>query len=258
MSKKIKVCSFNVRTECDASPNSFTERAPLIKEIIVKENPDLIGFQEVSNGIYRWMKENLTDGYIVVGTGREKDYRGERTCIAYRKYMFEAIEVRSFMLSNTPTVFGSRFENLDQSACPRVCTAVNLVIPEESKPFWFYNTHLDHIGAKARLAGAKQILDDLNSRKGEFILTGDMNAEPETEEMKAIREYDKTKVTDVTACMKKTFHNYGKPSDYVKIDYIYTNAKSNPEESYLVEGIPNENGTYPSDHSPVFGYIEIE
>ena len=58
--------------------------------------------------------------------------------------------------------------------------------------FRVINTHLDHECAEARKLGLEQILAHLRAEKAfadvPVILSGDFNAEPDSEEMKPLRE----------------------------------------------------------------------
>ena len=74
----MKFVTFNIR--CDFGQdgaNNFIYRRPLILEKIRQEKPDIIGFQEVLPHVAAWLKENLTE-YYIVGCGREKDLTGEK------------------------------------------------------------------------------------------------------------------------------------------------------------------------------------
>ncbi len=252
----LKACSFNVRCECDKTPNSFPERAPLMLDLIAQENPDVIGFQEVSNGIQDYFRQHLTDTYLLAGCGRNADLRGEAMLVAYKKDVFECEEVRNFWLSATPDVPGSNFGG-DQSSCPRMATAVRLKHHDSAQDFWFVNTHLDHKGEQARLFGAMELLQFISSLKKPYVLTGDMNAFPDAPEIKLLTDFGSGD-TDATTLLDGTFHNYGRLERPVKIDYVFTDLPHDKRQSYMVPAAPNENGTYPSDHCPIFAYVTLQ
>lgn len=105
----MKLVTFNIR--CDFGQdgaNNFIYRRPLILEKIQQEKPDIIGFQEVLPHVAAWLKENLTE-YYIVGCGREKDLTGEAMIIAYRKERFQIVSLETFWLSPTPYAPGSRY-----------------------------------------------------------------------------------------------------------------------------------------------------
>jgi endonuclease/exonuclease/phosphatase family metal-dependent hydrolase len=255
MAVKLKVCTFNLRVAVEGDgDNYFFNRTHRVLETIRTEKPDLIGFQEARDSQREWLRANLPD-YTILGCGREKNYMGESVLAAFRTDAFSAIDFKQFWLSPTPSVAGSRF-GADQSSCPRSTVAVTLKHRESDELLRFYNTHLDHKGAIARLLGATQLMQDIAAWGGKFVLTGDFNALPDAEEIKTITACPTLPIVDVTAELGGTFHSYGRLADPIKIDYIFTNADCDPAESYVVEDHPAD-GIYISDHNPVCGFITL-
>ena len=253
---KLKVMTFNLRMDTDADGiNYFPNREPRVLEVIRTEKPDLIGFQEATDYIRGFLKTNLSDDYTVIGCGREKNYRGEACCIAFRKNCFELISFDTHFLSTAPNAPGSIYAGSDQSKCPRLYVHAELSHEEMEQPIHFFNTHLDHRGAQARVLGMAQILQHLSSVKGYSILTGDMNAHPDTECIGLTSALKAKTLQDATVGIERTFHNFGRADDrIVKIDYIFTDGE--PKEAYAVEDVPVE-GVYVSDHYPICAYLEF-
>ena len=250
---KLKVMTFNLRcrTESDGV-NIFDNRAPRVLETVKKEAPDLIGFQEATDFQRDFLRRELSDSYIVLGCGRKSNYRGEAPCLAYRRDKFELVKYDTFWLSDTPHIAGSRYESLDQSVCPR-CSAYALLSPDGYDGcIAFFNTHLDHKGEQARIAGMKQTAEEIKAIGCKFVLTGDMNDFPDSKCIAVAKEIEGT--VDAAESVTHTFHNFGKIKDNYKIDYIFTNAQV--LGAYAVEDIPVE-GVYISDHYPVCAYIEL-
>lgn len=251
----LKVFTFNVRIAVDKGPIDFSLRKHRIAEIINNEKPDIVGFQEAS-GSMRSELDALLDGYCIVGCGRGKDYRGEAAAVAFRKDKFELIKLDNFWLSATPQIPGSRYGE-DQSSCPRITTALLLVDKEGGKPFWFINTHLDHVGSTARLLGTIQLMQYVSEKSERCILTGDFNAGPTSKEIRYVTSNEDIGFIDCTAEIEGTFHDYGKLEKPAKIDYIFTNLSCDVSKTVT---IPDEapNGTYYSDHLAVCAFIEAE
>lgn len=255
MAVKLKVFTFNLRTDSpEDGINVFGNRTGRILEVIETHKPDLIGFQEASDAMRDWLRASLP-AYTVLGCGRLKDYRGESVVLAYRTDAFEPVSFDQFWLSHTPSVPGSRFGG-DQSPCPRMAVVATLKHREAEDLLHFYNTHLDHRGATARLLGASQLMQNIAKRGGHFVLTGDFNALPDTPEIKVFTTCPDLPIVDVTAALGGTFHGFGTRKPPQKIDYIFTNAPCDPCESFVVEDIPVD-GVYISDHNPVCAYITI-
>ncbi len=247
----MKVCTFNIRfdTQNDGI-NSFSGRSPLIKEVLCREGADVIGFQEVLPHVYSWLSENL-GGYTLVGCGREGNRDGEGTPIAFKSDKYYLFSFDTFWLSPMPSVPGSRFLR-DQSGCPRVCSVAVLVDKETHALIRVYNTHLDHVGEKARQQGMKVVRrriskDDKLYPGVPVILMGDFNAYPDSPFLSEIDG-----IFDVTSHIPVTFHCYGRKEAFGKIDYIYTNMKA--ENVRILDD--EREGVYLSDHYPIVGELQ--
>ena len=248
----MKYVTFNIR--CDFGQdgdNNFMYRKPLILEKIKQENPDVIGFQEVLPHVAAWLKEQLTE-YYIVGCGRGEVLDGEAMIIAYRKDRYQIASLETFWLSPTPYVPGSRYEV--QSICPRTATDVVFQDLESGKIFRVINTHLDHEGAEARKLGLEQILAHLGEEKlfsdVPVILAGDFNAEPDSREMKLLKE--KEGLVNATEGIGITFHNFHRddPNDpQCSIDYII--LKGEWELKKVEKWTEQKDGVCLSDHYPI-------
>ena len=252
----INVMTFNIR--CDNSidgKNSFSGRRRLVKKMLLRETPDIIGFQEVLPHVKKWLTKKLHD-YEFIGIGRNADFSGEAVPIAYKKEKFELLSYRQFWLSDTPSVPGSRFENSDQSKYPRICVIATFFHKPDGKVFTFANTHLDHKGNRAKADASTLIVSELAKDGLPFILTGDFNARPNDEPIKLILE--NPSIVDITKSLGKnyaTFHNYGKVIKDYKIDYIFSNFGSTA--SNLKVHTDEKRGIYLSDHYPISVSIDL-
>ena len=248
----MKLTTFNIRYDCGTDGiNNFSCRKPFILETIAREQPDVIGFQEVLPHVAVWLKENLKE-YYVVGCPRCEDLSGEQVCIAFRPEKFNLMKMDTFWLSPTPYVPGSRYP--EQSICPRTCTEVVLQELSSGKVLRMLNTHLDHEGSLARLLGVRQILSYLETVEffpnAPVVLVGDMNAYPDSPEMELLR----SKFRDLTDGVEITFHNFGR-GDGCTIDYIYL-------QGGIAGTAPRKwdecrDGVYLSDHYPISSELTL-
>ena len=114
----MKIVTFNIRVDCgNDGIYNFCYRRDLVLEKILKEQPDIVCFQEVMPNVAVWLRENLRD-YYVIGCGRDRNLRDEQTTIAYRWDRLNLMRMEVYWLSETPMVPASRYP--DQSICPRV------------------------------------------------------------------------------------------------------------------------------------------
>ena len=251
--------TFNLRIEAEQDGiNHLNNRKGKIMDTILNYKPDLIGFQEATDPTRNWLFDSLAD-YTVIGCGRGANYMGESTPLAFKKDKFLMIESENFWLSSTPSVPGSTYEGSGQSHCPRMCTVATLAHIETGKKLVFLNTHTDHVGSVARILASAQILQYLSEKGLPSIVTGDLNACPHNVEIVMLSSSENFPMTDATASVRGSFHNYGKLSDdeMKKIDYIFSNLPYVEEETFAVPD-PHEDGIYISDHRPVVASLIIE
>ena len=252
MCAKIKIMSFNIRVDnAGDGENEFVFRKNRILNFLNEEKPDVIGFQEISDNIRSWLVESLND-YYIIGVGRNSDYKGEGVPIAFRKDLFNLISCENIMLSDTPNVFGSRYEGTDQSPYPRLYARARLKHVDSDTPFYVYNVHTDHIGAKSRVLAVSQILEDVNSHSEKFFITGDFNSRPEDESIALITRNEKRKIKDTTSALGPTFHGFGLSPAPSKIDYIFADASIEILDAVKISDAPSKNETYISDHNPIY------
>ena len=255
---EIRVFSFNIWTDYRADggassgqPRCFAVRREIIKEKLPAYRADIIGFQETMPAQRQWLIDNFPE-YQVCGLGRNADLLGESNVIMFRKDKFDLLDLSMFWLSDTPGVPGSRFST-DQSDCPRICVAATLRRIEDGRLFRHYNTHLDHVGPISQAQGITVILnrmaEDYKKWPMPVILTGDMNATPDSPVIKTILAFKGAgeKLTDCSAPAGFTFHNNNPGTTQIKIDYVFSNLPA-AEAMKMTDEV---NGITVSDHYPV-------
>lgn len=245
-SVKLKVVTYNVLCSTD---EAFSPRWELGRRRILAEQPDVIGFQETRPNQQKMIADSLPD-YAVLGFGRDPDFGGESNCIAFRKEVFTLFGFHQCWLSPTPFVPGTRFP--EQSPCPRVCVTVMLKHRALPLPIRFYNTHLDHVSEQARVLGMSQVLRRIQADNDDwalpYVLTGDMNARPDSQPIRDALAFSAYPMKDVSANLTDSFHSFGRVTGE-KIDYIFTNTATDASPAVLWDDC--ENGVYISDHYPV-------
>ena len=250
----MKFVTFNLRVDRPQDgENNFVYRQPLIVKVIGREKPDVVCFQEVEPHMAAWLKKSFPD-YYAVGCGRGEKLDSEQMTVMFRKDDYQLLEMHTFWLSETPSVPGSRYPD---SSCPRCCTAVVLMEEAAGQVFRVLNTHLDHRGKDARERGLAQILryaEETGTFPGiPFILAGDFNAEPDSEEMRILET--SPGLTDVTRSVGATFHDYGRADPPEQIDYIVLSDALRCGS--VCKWTDQENGVFLSDHYPVCAEISF-
>ena len=245
----MKLVTFNIRYDTPGDgENCFCYRQPLILRAIAEKRPDILCFQEILPHVKSWLKDSLPD-YYVVGCPRGEALDGEQVSVAFRKDGWQLLEMRSFWLSETPFVPGSRYPG--QSDCPRICTEVLLQEESAGRVLRVFNTHLDHVGVEARERGLKQILRRAEEAElfpeAPVILTGDFNAEPDSPEMAMLRQTPGW--IHLTEGIGVTYHGFGKARSPAQIDYIL--LRGSLQCKSVQKWTEEENGVFLSDHYPI-------
>lgn len=261
---ELKVMTFNVRYDNpEDGENNWHKRKNEVFAMLKDQNCDLIGTQEVLANQLADFNAVMTD-YDYVGIGREDGIdRGEFSAIFFKKDRFNVLDKGNFMLSETPDVFGSKGWD---GACERIASWALLQDKATKKEVFFINTHLDHVGVQARREGVNLLQDKaFELAKGaQIILTGDFNAEPESDVILNVVNPNKehylidSRSSAVEATGTPwTFHDFDRlpVAEREYIDYIFL-SPSIEVSKYAV--LPMKfNGTLVSDHSPVIAEIAI-
>ena len=254
----VNVMTFNVRYDNpDDSLNNWNYRKDRVANAIRFYDADIVGTQEVLHNQMEDLRQRLP-GYESIGVGREDGKEaGEYSALWYRADRFTAKESGWFWLSETPEVAGSKGWD---GACERIATWAKLQDKLTGKELFVMNTHLDHVGVAARREGVKLVLDKIQELGGNLpvILTGDFNAEPESDVIKQVTDTadpehltDARTVADLVYGPNWTFHDFGSiPYEHrERIDYIFVkNGLEVLKYGILAE---TEGNAYLSDHAPV-------
>lgn len=171
----LKVMDYNIRCANDGSNKMIADRAPRLKAIIEKYDPDIIGLQEAVPEWISYLEQNVTTKYEM----RYK-YRAESslecTPLLWKRDKFELLEEGYYWLSDTPDV-----ESLGWGAKHyRICNWVKLKVKATGKIFIFVNTHLQGGTPAVNSAPliAKRTKQVGGFTKYPVILTGDFNYAP--------------------------------------------------------------------------------
>lgn len=260
---KINVMSFNLRYDNSGDgENNWQFRKDTAAKIIKEKHIDIIGTQEALANMMEDLKERLPE-YNAIGVGREDGInQGEYSSIFYKKDRFEEIKSGNFWLSETPNTPGSLGWD---AACTRIATWAVLKDLQTELTFFFVNTHLDHVGVEARKNGVELMIQKaMKEANGlPFIITGDFNAEPNSDVIGFVKNYQNPKIVWAREIAKNksdktgTFHDFGKIAENERsyIDYIFVSENATVPYYEVVDEKLNE--IYISDHNPIWATIEL-
>ena len=256
--QNLKIMSYNIRLDLAVDgDNDWSHRKDFFASQIQFYEPDVFGIQEALPNQVNDIANRLPQ-YNFVGVGREGFGKGESSTIFYNQERLKMLLNNTFWLSETPDEISLGWD----AAYKRVCTYALFKDVKTKQLFWVFNTHLDHVGEKAKINGIQLILSkikEVNNKKYPVILTGDLNSEPESEnifllkkEMKDTREISKTQPFGPSGTFNGFKHN--EPVTRL-LDYIFiSNDAGFKVEKYAVLS-DSKDLRYPSDHLPV--YVEL-
>lgn len=282
----LNVMSFNVYgTNSDNTETSngdpvdmrIKRRAPHLNDILLGEQIDIAGLQEVNSVWQSWLKTGLDDSYAYVGTHTANT--GEGGYIIYLKDRLTVVENGVFWLaegapSSSVVGWDGKYD--------RICTWALFQVTSTGEYLLFMNTHLDHQGTLARAYGAKLIIEQMEQLRTTIdstcgvkdcpvILTGDMNSEPGsaaykkfvsalTDSFFAVPEnpFDEDTSTSPGLYYRTDAESY--VIDGHRIDYIFISAENVNALTYsMLHTSTNlcDYGTFLSDHNAVIVKAEI-
>ncbi|MBN2504764.1 MAG: endonuclease/exonuclease/phosphatase family protein [Bacilli bacterium] len=252
----MKLMTFNLRCDVQSDgENYWPHRIVSVVETIRHNDPDVIGFQEVTDRMVNDLRPMFAD-YYVMGEGRNKDLSGERCSVFVRKSRFELLDSETFWLSSTPKVPGS----MDvEEGFPRICTVVEVSDNlKASRKMRVMNVHFAYRSERTRLTNVDTLLRYYASyqalRPMPTVIMGDLNIGIDHEVHSRIRFEGFTTLFDENT--EATFHGFAGGVGISLLDYIYVT----PDIELLSMIIDKEKrqNRFPSDHYPVIAKISVE
>ena len=258
----LRVMSFNLRFASETPPNSWPERRPVMRALLRKERPQLLGTQE---GLYQQLRDiqaDLPRHYDSIGQGRDGGSHGEAMQIFYDTRRLDPLEYDHYWLSDTPDVVGSKTWG---GCCPRMVTWVRFADRATGREFYALNTHFEAFDPVARqlsaqlvLARAAQELDPALP----VILTGDFN-EPagagQTVYDLLVTNGPFVDTWEEAASRSDlfgTFHGYQPLTpDGDRIDWILASPGTTTRRAEILTY--ERDGQFPSDHLPVQAVVRL-
>ncbi|MER5993286.1 endonuclease/exonuclease/phosphatase family protein [Streptomyces viridosporus] len=252
--RPLEVMSFNLRFASAAEPHSWAVRRPVMRDLLRRERPHVIGTQE---GLYPQLRDieaDLGPAYDWIGTGREGGSRDEFTAVLYDTRRLVPLEYDHFWLSDTPDVIAS---NTWGNAFVRMATRVRFRdLRAGGREFHVLNTHLDNASQYARERAAALIADRVGGlgRCVPVVVTGDFNVaaheNPVYDTLLGAGLVDTWEAAAERGEPYGTFHGYRPPvPGGPRIDWILVTPGVTVHRASVNTFAPA--GRFPSDHLPV-------
>ncbi|MBZ9639296.1 endonuclease/exonuclease/phosphatase family protein [Streptomyces sp. PSKA30] len=250
----LEAMSFNLRFASTSEPNSWAVRRPVMRELLRRERPHVIGTQE---GLYQQLQDieaDLGPHHDWIGTGRAGGSRDEFMAIFYDTRRLAPVEYDHFWLSDTPDVIGS---NTWGGGSIRMVTWVRFRdLRDAGREFYFLNTHLDNRSQDARARAAALTVQRIAGldRSLPLLVTGDFNVaahkNPVYDTMLGAGLVDTWEKAAERSALYGTFHGYRPLTpDGDRIDWILATPGVTVHRAEI--NTFSADGQFPSDHLPV-------
>jgi endonuclease/exonuclease/phosphatase family metal-dependent hydrolase len=259
-SRDVRVMSFNLRVPflLDAL-NYWGFRRELVVKTMRDYRPDVLGTQECVASVADYLREQLPE-YTFVGAGRNDGKRsGEMCAIFYRTDRFDELDHGHFWLSDRPDQPGTKSWG---SWFTRMATWVQLRDRKSGQVVYFFNTHLDSNGSRARLEGAKLIRARIASigEDSPVILTGDFNTGEHSAPYAALFRGGSLVDTyrqahPVPTDHDGSFHSFFGSQKGERIDWIVSTSSVKTVAAEINHA--SNAGRFPSDHFPVTATLHL-
>jgi endonuclease/exonuclease/phosphatase family metal-dependent hydrolase len=260
----MNVMTFNIRlnTAWD-SLNAWPHRKDNVASQILFHEVHILGVQEALHDQMVDLEQRLPQ-YNYLGGGRDDGKtKGEYSAIFYDTTRVQALQSKTFWLSLTPEVPGSKSWD---AAITRIVTWSEFRDRKTKKKFFVFNTHFDHLGKVARKESAlllKQKVADI-AGNNPVIIMGDFNARPSDEPIQVLKdETDPQRFIDTKGLSASphygptgTFNAFqSKETDDQPIDYIFTKGKWKVLTHATIS--QTWNGRFASDHFAVLARVVL-
>lgn len=268
----LKVMTFNIRYDNPGDgQDSWPHRRDWVAEIVAREQPDLVGFQEALRHQVDDLAKRLPN-YQWHGVGRDdgKD-QGEFGPVFVNKDRWQLTKKGQYWLSTQPDQPGRLDWN---AACARMVTWVDVQSNLTHRVIRFCNTHWDHRSEEARQQSAQLIRRKLQDDGGhDLVLVGDFNSLPTSTAIQALVApvlANDSQQAQPTAPLRDTYtlvddqHRKGPDSTWNgfqrvvpgrRIDFVFVSPKWKVDQYAILDD--QKEGHFPSDHLPVTSVIRL-
>lgn len=262
----LNVGCFNIRfkTTADQGELSWDNRKSYVARTIIDFKYDIVGVNEMNAGSQQEDMKSLLPEYSFVewgGNSSTVPNQGTVNAVLFRTDKFDLLEEGHYFLCTDPSKSLISWDN--SSGNKRFAVWAKLRVKETGELFYYFITHLDHLGSDARNEGTRINIEKVRSISGHYpaIICGDHNSSairyPFYDLCSAYLS-DSRKVSeapfpwpkDGTLCKWDPEKKDGPRLDYVWVKGMKVHTYNHINETF-------GRGVTPSDHFPVIVSISL-
>ncbi|MBV4205214.1 endonuclease/exonuclease/phosphatase family protein [Bacteroides salyersiae] len=262
----LNVGCFNIRfkTTADQGELSWDNRKSYVARTIIDFKYDIVGVNEMNAGSQQEDMKSLLPEYSFVewgGNSSTVPNQGTVNAVLFRTDKFDLLEEGHYFLCTDPSKSLISWDN--SSGNKRFAVWVKLRVKETSELFYYFITHLDHLGSDARNEGTRINIEKVRSISGHYpaIICGDHNSSairyPFYDLCSAYLS-DSRKVSEAPFPWPKdgTLCKWDpEKKDGTRLDYVWVKGMKVHTYNHINETFGR--GVTPSDHFPVIVSISL-
>ena len=262
----LNVGCFNIRfkTTADQGELSWDNRKSYVARTIIDFKYDIVGVNEMNAGSQQEDMKSLLPEYSFVewgGNSSTVPNQGTVNAVLFRTDKFDLLEEGHYFLCTDPSKSLISWDN--SSGNKRFAVWAKLRVKETGELFYYFITHLDHLGSDARNEGTRINIEKVRSISGHYpaIICGDHNSSairyPFYDLCSAYLS-DSRKVSEAPFPWPKdgTFCKWDpEKKDGTRLDYVWVKGMKVHTYNHINETFGR--GVTPSDHFPVIVSISL-
>lgn len=262
----LNVGCFNIRfkTTADQGELSWDNRKSYVARTIIDFKYDIVGVNEMNAGSQQEDMKSLLPEYSFVewgGNSSTVPNQGTVNAVLFRTDKFDLLEEGHYFLCTDPSKSLISWDN--SSGNKRFAVWAKLRVKETGELFYYFITHLDHLGSDARNEGTRINIEKVRSISGHYpaIICGDHNSSairyPFYDLCSAYLS-DSRKVSEAPFPWPKdgTLCKWDpEKKDGTRLDYVWVKGMKMHTYNHINETFGR--GVTPSDHFPVIVSISL-
>lgn len=262
----LNVGCFNIRfkTTADQGELSWDNRKSYVARTIIDFKYDIVGVNEMNAGSKQEDMKSLLPEYSFVewgGNSSTVPNQGTVNAVLFRTDKFDLLEEGHYFLCTDPSKSLISWDN--SSGNKRFAVWAKLRVKETGELFYYFITHLDHLGSDARNEGTRINIEKVRSISGHYpaIICGDHNSSairyPFYDLCSAYLS-DSRKVSEAPFPWPKdgTLCKWDpEKKDGTRLDYVWVKGMKVHTYNHINETFGR--GVTPSDHFPVIVSISL-
>ncbi len=262
----LNVGCFNIRfkTTADQGELSWDNRKSYVARTIIDFTYDIVGVNEMNAGSQQEDMKSLLPEYSFVewgGNSSTVPNQGTVNAVLFRTDKFDLLEEGHYFLCTDPSKSLISWDN--SSGNKRFAVWAKLRVKETGELFYYFITHLDHLGSDARNEGTRINIEKVRSISGHYpaIICGDHNSSairyPFYDLCSAYLS-DSRKVSEAPFPWPKdgTLCKWNpEKKDGTRLDYVWVKGMKVHTYNHINETFGR--GVTPSDHFPVIVSISL-